>query len=157
MPKRTTIKTRTGRQRCLAPLSIQSHIRVHSTPIHRSAVTGTVSTPPRRTLPTATQRRCSRLHFVSFPASRLDTRQKANRGWLNDRRLAVNGGGSTSVKVQSCLVAVIVTSAPPIFFSTPSGTYTFGFIEIQPNVRHFPCDVWTKHHGQVGWGPRFSS
>ena len=89
---------------------------------------------------------CNLRQSGSSPSSKFDARQDTDRGRLYGCRLPVGGGRSTCIKVQSCLVVIVVTSAPPIPFGSKNGAFTCGFAYVQPHVFDYAADVRTEHH-----------
>lgn len=84
---------------------------------------------------------CNLRQSGSSPSSKFDARQDTDRGRLYGCRLPVGGGRSTCIKVQSCLVVIVVTSAPPIPFGSKNGAFTCGFAYVQPHVFDYAADV----------------
>lgn len=103
---------------------------------------------------------CNLRQSGSSPSSKFDARQDTDRGRLYGCRLPVGGGRSTCIKVQSCLVVIVVTSAPPIPFGSKNGAFTCGFAYVQPHVFDYAADVrpsehnWNKHVSIHGVGRR---
>lgn len=89
---------------------------------------------------------CNLRQSGSSPSSKFDARQDTDRGRLYGCRLPVGGGRSTCIKVQSCLVVIVVTSAPPIPFGSKNGAFTCGFAYVQPHVFDYAADVRPEHH-----------
>lgn len=108
---------------------------------------------PRRALPTASPRRCSRLHFDSCHASKLNAREEL-QGWRLHR------GGSAVQRGRPCRRQVPLRSAvrQPVALSIPSAiaqaegprcfVVVIGLVLTGRRVnRERPCDVWPNITG----------
>ena len=136
------------------PIRIQATSTMgHST----LAMAATRSMRPGHPLPSEDLRPCSRLHFVSFPASRLDAREQSDGRRLNRRCNSISSIRPACIEVQRSSCVIVISTAQSTFgvLLVPKKYPALVNVQTVVSVRKVAgsCgtdDVWTKHHWCAG-------